>query len=1073
MAQTDPVAQPLPYQQDFDALPAAANTYPAGWLGWTLSGAPSGNFNTAPAAADKALAPNGSASSTANGVWNYAGKLGFLNSGSVDNSLVVAINTSGDNNITVSYDVMTIRNPYDGSANTRINEVVLQYRIGVSGSFTNISGTEYQNNTTTQTGAGITIPQNSVNRQVVLPPACNNQPVVELRWVNRQISGGGSRPSFAVDNFSAKGTGGDFTPPAVSALNPANAATGVSPVTPISITFSENIQAGAGNIVLHSNGTTQSFAVNSASVQLINNILTLRTVLKPHRDYYITADSGVVKDLSGNDFAGISDSTQWHFATGDQALSFNFNDCTPGGSGLLSGGFRQYSVSGAQFWGCTTFGQNNSNGVQINGYSGGAVENEDWLISPAFDFSAFQYPLLHFSSRTAFTGPGLTLKVSTDYDGSSDPRTATWTRVNGRFPAGGSDVWTLSAGINLAAFKQNSVYIAFVYTSSPAAGAARWTIDDVGIADTSAAPAPTLNYSPASLDFDYVKAGQTSAAQAVDFWANDFTGNANISAGSGFQVSRDSSSFSGSVSFTQAELNAGPQRIWVRFAPGASNQAYSSALAFSAPGFTDNHITLSGTSLRSLKVVNWNIEWFGSPVQGPVNDSLQQANVTTILQKLDADVFALAEVVDTARFRAVVAQLPGYSYVLSDFGSYADSITDVDYASAQKLAFVYKNSVIRKVRTYGVLRQGGSSNAYYNWSSGRFPYLMEAEATLNNDSARLQFVLLHAKANTGTKAEKITAWHRRKDGNKELKDTLDAQYPLSNIIMLGDFNDDLSKTITTELAPDTTTSYIDFMSDSVHYRPLTLPLSLEGDRSTVSFASVIDNVISSDEVGVAYLPGSARIQTQVARLVASYGTTTTDHYPVLSRYNLNILANPLPLNGFDARADGGKVLLTWNTPYEINSANFVIERSRNSRTFEAVDTVAAHGTYGSPVSYLAYDEHPWPGIAHYRLKQTGLDGTVKYSPLRTVIMTGKDRWLDILWCILGRQLQYWVDWDRSGPAGVQLVDLQGRIRYQGKTDLMKGRNYRMIDIGDLPSGLYFLRVQSGEQVQVTRILVNR
>ncbi|SKD01550.1 Por secretion system C-terminal sorting domain-containing protein [Chitinophaga ginsengisegetis] len=1074
-AQTNPAAQPLPYEQNFDALPSSAVVYPAGWQGWLLSGAPSGSFNTAAPASDKPLISGGSASSTANGVYNYAGKLGFLNSGSADNALVLSISTSGQQNVQLSYDAMTIRNPYDGNSNTRINEVVVQYRIGVAGTFTSINETAYQNDTIQQTGSGVTLPQHLVNRSVILPPDCNNQAVVQLRWVNRQISGAGSRPGFAIDNIAASGSGRDTTPPVISLLTPVNAAADVSPVTSPEIIFSENIKAGNGYIRLHNSnsGLTDSFPVTGSAIIINNNVLTLKQILQPHSHYYITLDSGTVKDLSDNDFAGITDTTQWNFTTGNQELNYNFNDCTPIGSSQLSGGFTQYSVTGAQLWGCTNFGQQSSNGVQINGYSGGAVENEDWLISPAFDLTGLQFPLLQFSSRTAFAGPALSLRISTNYTGSGDPRNATWTTLNGRFPETGSDVWTLSSGINLAAYKQTGVYIAFVYTSGPAVQASRWTIDDFRLTDTTASPAPTLNSSPAAIDFDYVKSGQTSEAQRVGFWANDFTGDLKIKAPAGFKVSGDSSNYSNEVTFSVAALATGPQQVFVKFAPTAADQPYSGNLTFSSPGFSGRSITLSGTSLRSLKVVNWNIEWFGSPAQNPANDSLQQANVTTILKKLDADIFALAEVVDTARFRAVVSQLPGYSYVLSDFGSYADSITDVDYVSAQKLAFVYKTAVIRKISTYGILRQGGSSNAYYNWSSGRFPYEMEATAKLGNDSARIRFILLHAKANTGTKPEKITSWNRRKDGLKELKDTLDLQYPYSNIIMLGDFNDDLSKTITTELLPDTTTSYIDFIRDSINYRPLTLPLSLSGQRSTVSYSSVIDNVISSNEVGVAYLPASARIQTQVAGLVSSYGTTTTDHYPVLSRYNLHILGNPLPVEDFDARADGGKVLVSWHTPYEINSSRFVIERSRNLRTYEAVDTVAAHGSKAEGSDYISYDEQPWPGFSAYRLKTLGLDSSVRYSPVKMVLVTDKDFWRKLLWCIFGHQLQYWLDWPRSGDANIELMDVQGRVRYQGRTALIKGRNYRTIAIDQLPAGIYFLRVQSGELVQVTKILINQ
>ncbi|SFD13199.1 Por secretion system C-terminal sorting domain-containing protein [Chitinophaga sp. CF118] len=1067
-AQTQPPPQALPYQQHFDGLASTSTTYPDGWQGWTLSGSPSAAFNTATPSADKALA-TGSASSTTNGVYNYNGKLGFLNSGSADNCLALALNTSGQVNISVQYDVMTLRNPYDGTSNTRINEVILQYRIGSTGTFTNITGTEYQNTTTTQTTSGVTTPLDPATKTLVLPSDCNNQPLVQLRWVNRQISGAGSRPSFAVDNIVAGSSGADTTPPAISALLPENNSTGAAPSTQPAITFTENVQAGNGQLILHNvtTGVQQTFAVNSSSIIVSNATLTLIATLHPDQTYFITLDSAAVLDLSGNAFAGITDSTKWKFSIGAQQLNFDFNNC----SGTL-GGFTQYSVSGSQVWDCTTFGQNNTNGVQINGYSGGAVENEDWLISPAFDLTGFDYPLLGFASRTAFSGPTLQLLVSTDYSGTGNPHNATWVAVNGRFPQLLSDVWTPSDSINLAAFKQGSVHVAFRYTSSPALGAARWTIDDVHISNSVTAPLPTIDKSPASIDFDYVPAGQQSTSQPFTFQGNDFTGNLTLTASAGFLLAKDSSgSYSQTLNYTPSQADS-LQTAWVKFLPTAANQAYSGNITFSTTGLNTTSIALSGTSLRSLKVVNWNIEWFGSPAQNPANDSLQQANVTTILKKLDADIFALAEVVDTARFRTVVSQLNGYSYILSDFGSYADSTTDVDYVSAQKLAFVYKTSVIRSLRSYGILRRGGSSTAYYNWSSGRFPFLMEAKANLNGDSALINFILIHGKANTGTSAEKLISWQRRKDGALELKDSLDVQYPASNFVVLGDFNDALDKTITTERAPDTTTSYIDFINDSLHYKPLTLPLSLAGQQSTVGYNTVIDNVLASDELAISYLPGSARVRKEVEKLVNAYSTTTTDHYPVQTNYNLHILGNPVPVSNFTAVTDSGNVKLTWQTPYEINVAYFVVERSRTQRNFEAVDTIAAHGTTTQPSDYLTYDTCPWLGLSYYRLKAVSKDGTVVYSNNQRVIITLRDIWKKLFWCIFGHQLQIWLDMGKYGPAQLQLVDLQGRIRHQSQIVLNKGMNLKTLDINNLQTGIYFLRVTTAEGSQVSKIFVS-
>lgn len=205
--QTNPTPQSLPYSQDFSSLASTSTSYPDGWQGWQLSASgSSSSFRTVAPLGDQPLKASCSASTTTGGVNNYNGKIGVLASTSYDPSLCLAINTTGFVDVSVEYEIMTIRNPYDGSSNTRINESTLQYRVGASGSFTSLTGVEYQNNTTTQTGTGVTTPQNPQTKAITLPSSCSNQSIVQLRWVQRDVSGGGSRPGFAVDNVAVSGT---------------------------------------------------------------------------------------------------------------------------------------------------------------------------------------------------------------------------------------------------------------------------------------------------------------------------------------------------------------------------------------------------------------------------------------------------------------------------------------------------------------------------------------------------------------------------------------------------------------------------------------------------------------------------------------------------------------------------------------------------------------------------------------------------------------------------------------------------------------------------------------------------
>jgi hypothetical protein len=254
-AQTVPTAQSLPYYQDFSTLLHSSTTYPAGWQGWTLNNTtgPSSSFRTSAPLANHILTASSDAASGSGGVHNFDGKIGFLakdnNPGISDPALALAISTSGQSNVKIVFDVMTIRNPY-AQNNQRICNVELQYRVGSGvGAFTSLSGSIYANNTINQT-ISTTSPQNVVNVTVSLPASCNNQPVIQLRWVQRDASGSGSkRPSFALDNVSVCG---------IPSISPSGS-------TQICSGNSVTLSAGSGSSYLWSTGaTTQSINVSSA-----------------------------------------------------------------------------------------------------------------------------------------------------------------------------------------------------------------------------------------------------------------------------------------------------------------------------------------------------------------------------------------------------------------------------------------------------------------------------------------------------------------------------------------------------------------------------------------------------------------------------------------------------------------------------------------------------------------------------------------------------------------------------------------------------------------------------------------
>ncbi|MCX6307548.1 MAG: hypothetical protein NTY32_01525, partial [Bacteroidia bacterium] len=215
-AQTMPAAQSLPYSQDFASLTGSGTpAFPAGWIGWTVSAAiPSSGGRTNAPTGNRVLTIGNANTPTGANPYDYNGKLGILSSSAADVTVCMALNTTNKGNIRVGFDAMTIRNPYDGSANTRIAGLIFQYRIGETGVFTTLSysPSEYQTITTGQTTV-TTEPQNlQTGYNVMLPGACSNQSVIQVRWILRFLSGGaGACPSIAIDNVSISAVPVTFT----------------------------------------------------------------------------------------------------------------------------------------------------------------------------------------------------------------------------------------------------------------------------------------------------------------------------------------------------------------------------------------------------------------------------------------------------------------------------------------------------------------------------------------------------------------------------------------------------------------------------------------------------------------------------------------------------------------------------------------------------------------------------------------------------------------------------------------------------------------------------------------------
>ncbi|MFN4122441.1 MAG: T9SS type A sorting domain-containing protein [Flavobacteriales bacterium] len=124
--------------------------------------------------------------------------ISFINTGSNGNlgAFVVSLNTLGRGNIQINFTAGLITQG-DGNPNPRDYRLRLQFRIGDSGPWSNFN-TPPEYSSMGQIAGHI---QNFEN--ILLPTQCNDQPVVQVRWLYYQqaVNSGGTRPRIRLDDI--------------------------------------------------------------------------------------------------------------------------------------------------------------------------------------------------------------------------------------------------------------------------------------------------------------------------------------------------------------------------------------------------------------------------------------------------------------------------------------------------------------------------------------------------------------------------------------------------------------------------------------------------------------------------------------------------------------------------------------------------------------------------------------------------------------------------------------------------------------------------------------------------------
>lgn len=272
-------------------------------------------------------------------------------------------------------------------------------------------------------------------------------------------------------------------------------------------------------------------------------------------------------------------------------------------------------------------------------------------------------------------------------------------------------------------------------------------------------------------------------------------------------------------------------------------------------------------SASTIDLATWNLLNFGAPNQDPSDDLLQIARVRDVILGTDADVWGVQEVINRTAFENLIENLPGYDGLLANDPIVVGG-SDSYHINEIKVGLIYKTAILQPVSARII--RSDLDHAF----AGRPPLEVSTRLTFEGATHDAVVVVLHAKARADT-----ASWERRAAGAHGLKEYLDSTWPDALVLVPGDWNDDVDQSIT--LGRDT--PYRVFVNATADWGFPTAELSAAGQTSIIGFDDIIDHILASNEVMAWYRAGSTLVY-RVDRLIPNYRETTSNHLPVLVRF---------------------------------------------------------------------------------------------------------------------------------------------------------------------------------------------
>ena len=169
---------------------------------------------------------------------------------------------------------------------------------------------------------------------------------------------------------------------------------------------------------------------------------------------------------------------------------------------------------------------------------------------------------------------------------------------------------------------------------------------------------------------------------------------------------------------------------------------------------------------------------------------------------------------------------------------------------------------------------------------------------------------------------------------------------------------------------------------------------------------------------------------------------------------------PISLLSYSASLRSDNIVkLSWQTAFENNTKNFIIEKSIDGTNFQKTGSVSAARNSRVAMNYTFTDMAPSAGVNYYRLEEEDQDGNIKYLAIKSVSLGNRFSKSTVYPNpVIGNSFTLKSDQDRASANTYFITDMSGRII---KTGVITSGE-QQVNLSQIAPGNYSIKLSNGD-----------